>query len=278
MAEQDQYDTEFVLHSVGDRLRIAREAAGLSRADIAARTKIAERHLTAIEEDRFDDLASSTYAVGFARAYARTVGLDEADIARQVRSVLEAGEDDVLPAVTFEPGDPARIPTPRLAWFAAVGVIAVVAAIFLFWRSYFTPAVSLPDLTQEEAAIVAAAPIPAPEASLPAPLATDPAAVASTPAVTSAPAVASAPAVTGTAPALPPVATTPRPQQQARPTPRPSPRPTATATPRPAASSAPAGERPPAAEPAPSPAASPAPAAAAAGASAQGDPASTVSP
>lgn len=260
MAEQDQYDTEFVLHSVGDRLRIAREAAGLSRADIAARTKIAERHLTAIEEDRFEDLASSTYAVGFARAYARTVGLDEADIARQVRSVLEAGDDDVLPAVTFEPGDPARIPTPRLAWFAAAGVIAVLAAIFLFWRSYFTPAVSLPDLTQDEP-MVAAASEPAPVASLPAPLASDPAAIAS------------APALTGTVPAQ--AAARP---QQARPASRPVPLPAATSAPRPAASSTPASDRPPAPEPAPSPAAVPAPAAAAAGASAQGEPASTVSP
>lgn len=268
MAEQDQYDTEFVLHSVGDRLRIAREAAGLSRADIAARTKIAERHLTAIEQDRFDDLASSTYAVGFARAYARTVGLDEADIARQVRSVLEAGDDDVLPAVTFEPGDPARIPTPRLAWFAAVGIIAVVAAIFLFWRSYFTPAVSLPDLTRDETA-VATTPAPAPEASLPAPLPSVPAAIAS------------APALTGTAATQPPAVTGPRPQQ-ARPAPRAAPSPAATSEPRPAPSSAPASERPQAPEPASSPTPAPAqpsaPAAAAAGASAQGDAASTVSP
>lgn len=260
MAEQDQYDTEFVLHSVGDRLRIAREAAGLSRADIAARTKIAERHLTAIEEDRFDDLASSTYAVGFARAYARTVGLDEADIARQVRSVLEAGDDDVLPTVAFEPGDPARIPTPRLAWFATAGVIAVLAAIFLFWRSYFTPAVSLPDLTHDEP-IVAEASTPAPVASLPAPLASEPAAMASAPAV-----AATAPVVALPATARPP---------QARPAPRAAPQPGATAAPRPAASADPANTAP---EPAPSAAPAPAPPAAAAGASAQGDPASTVSP
>ena len=90
MAEQDQYDAPLPPLSVGARLCAAREAAGLSRADVAARTKIAERHLGAIEEDRFDDLASSTYAVGFARAYARTVGLDEAEIARLVRGRLEA--------------------------------------------------------------------------------------------------------------------------------------------------------------------------------------------
>ena len=265
MAEQDQYDTEFVLHSVGDRLRIAREAAGLSLADIAARTKIAERHLTAIEEDRFDDLASSTYAVGFARAFARTVGLDESDIARQVRSVLEAGEDDVLPAVTFEPGDPARIPTPRLAWFAAAGVIAVVAAIFVFWRSYFTPAVTLPDLTHDEpiAAVASTPPVPA---GLPAPLASETGAVALPPAI----------AATGPAPAAP--AAVASPPQQARPAPRPAPTRAAAPAPRPAASSAPASDRPSVPETPPSPAASPEPAAAEAATAADGQPASTVSP
>jgi len=42
------------VNSVGKRLRNAREAAELTRGDVAARTKIAERHLHAIEEDRFD--------------------------------------------------------------------------------------------------------------------------------------------------------------------------------------------------------------------------------
>jgi cytoskeletal protein RodZ len=148
MADKDNQAAASPQDTVGNRLRLAREAAGLSRADIAARTKIAERHLAAIEEDRFADLASSTYAVGFSRAYARSVGLDEAEIGRSVRRVIDAGEDSAprVP-VTFEPGDPARIPGSRTAWLAGIAVLAVIAVLFAFWRSYVTPAVSLPDLT-----------------------------------------------------------------------------------------------------------------------------------
>lgn len=253
MAEQDQYDAPPMPLSVGDRLRAAREASGLSRADVAARTKIAERHLGAIEEDRFDDLASSTYAVGFARAYARTVGLDEAEIARLVRGRLDAGEDEVRPAVAFEPGDPARIPTPRLAWLAAAGVVAVIVAIFLFWRSYYTPAVTLPDLTSEKAAtpVVIAAPAPIPSASVGVPLGM---ASAAPPAAPDAAAAASA---TQPRPA-------PSPRQSAVSAARPpAPRPSPSPAPSPAASPA-------------TPPPSPAPAAPAA-ADAQDEQASTVS-
>jgi cytoskeletal protein RodZ len=151
MAEQDLHEAQAPFESpstVGARLKHAREAMGLSRADIAARTKIAERHLTAIEADRFADLASSTYAVGFSRAYARTVGLDEHEIAQAVRNELHRSEGgDQRRAPTFEPGDPARVPTSRTAWMAMLGAVVVIAAIFAFWRSYYWPSVSLPDLT-----------------------------------------------------------------------------------------------------------------------------------
>ncbi|HEY0959355.1 MAG TPA: RodZ domain-containing protein [Novosphingobium sp.] len=153
MAEQDQQQQEQLpLETVGTKLRLAREAAGLSRADISARTKVAERHLAAIEDSDFGRLASATYAIGFSRAYARTVGLDEAEVARAVRAELGAAEDagDRPEPATFEPGDPARIPGSRLAWVAAFGAIAVIAAVFVFWRNYYSPAVSLPDLAVPE--------------------------------------------------------------------------------------------------------------------------------
>lgn len=150
MAEQDLQGSQGQAESVGERLRLARAAAGLSRADVAARTKIAERHLIAIESDNFGDLASSTYAVGFSRAYARAVGLDEVEIARAVRTQMGALEDtgERSAVATFEPGDPARIPGSRTAWLAAIGAVAVIAAVFMFWGSYYAPAVSLPDLAK----------------------------------------------------------------------------------------------------------------------------------
>ena len=169
MAEQDLQQPQVPIEDssgVGARLRSAREKLRLSLADIAARTKIAERHLAAIEEERFGDLASSTYAVGFSRAYARTVGLDEREIAHAVRVELDMVDDvAAAPKPTFEPGDPARIPSLRTAWLAGAGALAVIAFVAVFWGSYIFPAVSLPDLTNDQPPPPAARPIAAPTAA-----------------------------------------------------------------------------------------------------------------
>lgn len=136
--------------TAGDRLRFAREVAGLSRSDVASRTKIAERHLLAIEENRFGDLAARTYAVGFARAYARSIGLDEAEIAALVRNQLDSSDvERPAPAPSFEPGDPARVPPVRLAWVAAGGAVVVIVLLLVFWGSFLSPEGKLPDLLPE---------------------------------------------------------------------------------------------------------------------------------
>jgi cytoskeleton protein RodZ len=120
---------------VGDRLRMAREGAGLSIIDVANRTRITQRHLDAIERSDFDSLPGRTYVTGFARAYARAVGLSDVDIARDVRTELEGGAmrpREIYEA--YEPADPARVPSRRLAW-TMLAVIAVLATAYAVWRT-----------------------------------------------------------------------------------------------------------------------------------------------
>lgn len=120
---------------VGARLREAREALGLSRADIAARTKIAERHLTAIEESRFADLASRAYAVGFSRTYARALGLDEKEVATSLRAELGmvASQTDQAAAPAYEPVDPSRVPGSQTAWLAGLAAFVLVIVGWIVW-------------------------------------------------------------------------------------------------------------------------------------------------
>jgi cytoskeleton protein RodZ len=167
MSESDELFSELPLDSVGTRLKRARDAAGMSLADVSARTKIAERHLLSIETDNFQALASRTYVVGFARSYARAVGLDEKVIAASVRDVMggggHSGVSERHQIDSFEPGDPGRVPSTRLAWLAAAAAVAAVLAGFVYWRSYYVPTQSLPDLTSEPTptASVPVAPTPA---------------------------------------------------------------------------------------------------------------------
>ena len=60
----------------GALLRKARESRGLELGDIAQRTKISERYLRAIEEERFDDMPAAVYVRGYVMEYARALRVD----------------------------------------------------------------------------------------------------------------------------------------------------------------------------------------------------------
>jgi len=61
---------------VGDKLRAAREAQGLSIEEIAGSTRIPKRHLTTIENGSYDGLPAPTYSAGFIRTGScRSTGL-----------------------------------------------------------------------------------------------------------------------------------------------------------------------------------------------------------
>lgn len=148
--------------SVGEQLRAAREAQGLSLGDIAAQTRVAERHLISIEENRFTELAAPTYAVGFSRSYARAVGLNESEIAARVRRQIDAQPVTRGPTLpSFEPGDPARVPPSRIAWFAGLLAVVVVGVLLVYWNDFLSPEGDLPDLLPEATQTQGAAPVAA---------------------------------------------------------------------------------------------------------------------
>lgn len=60
----------------GAVLRKIREGKGMELSDVALRTKISERHLRNIEDERFDELPAPVYVRGFVIQYAQTLRLD----------------------------------------------------------------------------------------------------------------------------------------------------------------------------------------------------------
>src|SRR3954464_4462106 len=103
----DEELVEPEMPTVGERLRVAREEKGLSLEDIAAQTRIPQRHLEAIEASEWDKLPAPTYTTGFAKSYASTVGLERAEIGEQLRAEL-GGQRPTATVEVFEPADPAR--------------------------------------------------------------------------------------------------------------------------------------------------------------------------
>ncbi len=118
--------------TAGEKLREAREAQGLSLAEIAARTRIPLRQLEAIENSEFAQLPSITYAVGFAKAYARAVGLDEVTIAREVRGINETTVRRTE-YEAYEINDPSRVPSRGVAVFGAIIALLVLIGAGLWF-------------------------------------------------------------------------------------------------------------------------------------------------
>ncbi len=140
--------------TVGSRLRAARERKGLTLDQVAADTRIARRHLENIEADNFDDLPGRTYAVGFTRTYAKTVGLDEEEMVSMVREEMELATIDERYADhsrgKFEPGDPSRAPGGGLLYFSIFAVIVLLVGIFFAARALFSPSAEIPSLVEQE--------------------------------------------------------------------------------------------------------------------------------
>lgn len=123
--------------SVGERLRAARLEAQLDLNDIATKTRVPMRHLEAIERGDYASLPSSTYAIGFARSFARAINIDETAVARDLRTELGRAPADDADSTPYEPVDPARLPSRLLAWSTAIIAVLLVGGYLLLRTEMF---------------------------------------------------------------------------------------------------------------------------------------------
>ena len=124
----DEIDEDGIV-TVGQRLKEAREAAGLSIEDVAATTRIPTRHLASLEIGDWDQLPASTYSVGFAKNYATAVGLDKAEIAEQLHAEMGGARPVATNMEVYETADPART-MPKGLVFGALGLVLVAVLLF----------------------------------------------------------------------------------------------------------------------------------------------------
>jgi transcriptional regulator with XRE-family HTH domain len=64
------------LESIGEKLRLAREAKKITIRDVVKETNISPVYLQALEEEKFEKFPSETYLIGFLRTYAEFLKLD----------------------------------------------------------------------------------------------------------------------------------------------------------------------------------------------------------
>jgi cytoskeletal protein RodZ len=146
--------------TVGERLRAAREEKGLSLEDIAAQTRIPQRHLESLEIADWDKLPAPTYTTGFAKSYASAVGLDRTEIGEQLRAEMGGQRSPMATAEAFEPVDPART-MPK--WLVLGTIAAVIVLIIVM--SWLNRRSLEPNDANAAASAPAAAPAPPPPAA-----------------------------------------------------------------------------------------------------------------
>ena len=151
---------------VGEQLRVAREAKGLSLEDVAAQTRIPQRHLASIETGDWEHLPAATYTIGFAKSYAGAVGLDRAEIGSQLREEMGGQRFASTSNDVFEAADPART-MPKSLVIGAI-LLVVVLIVLMSWLNRRSLDQTEPPA---EAQTNTVAPAPAPQVAATAPAA-----------------------------------------------------------------------------------------------------------
>ena len=125
--------------TLGDGLRAARKASGRSLEDMSAVTRVHVRYLRALEQNDTSILPSRVFSIGYVRAYAGALGLDEQlAVERFKRDVPDPSVPLQAPVgVAFEE---VRRYSPRI-----IGVLVLVGLAVLGWNvfqrvSLMTPA------------------------------------------------------------------------------------------------------------------------------------------
>jgi cytoskeleton protein RodZ len=158
----DSADVADAAAGVGEELARGRAALGLSIADIARQLKFAARQIEAMEQERFEELPSGTFARGMVRSYARLLKLDaEALVGRMAARVAVPDNAEAVAS--------ARRPIPitdsarrsNLLYAASsVAILMVIGAVAFEWqrerssaaRLSFVPAAQAPAEPKQVAA------------------------------------------------------------------------------------------------------------------------------
>lgn len=144
------------VETVGQQLRAAREAAGLSVQDVAQSLKYSPRQIELIEVDNYAALPGNTVVRGFVRSYARLLKVDASGLLQMLEQRLPKAEADVRPpdnmGVANQPGDGQKMPVLR----AAAIVLILTALLLVLWH-FLGPAPAKPAVATASGGTPAAA-------------------------------------------------------------------------------------------------------------------------
>jgi cytoskeletal protein RodZ len=114
--------------SIGETLAQARDHAGLTVAEVSARTRIRESLIRSIEQDEFDACGGNFYARGHIRAIATAVGIDSQTLISEYDAVHPSARPATLDDLPGQP-PPRGKRGPSWMWLGVVVLLAVIGVV-----------------------------------------------------------------------------------------------------------------------------------------------------
>jgi cytoskeleton protein RodZ len=150
------------VESLGARLKREREQRKITLDEISLSTKIGTRFLIAIEEEHFDQLPGGIFNKGFVKAYARSVGVDEAEAVAEYElasgaSLPEAQPEGVHPVAPV--GEDSGDGISRIPWEWCAIALLVLAFVFAVWGFHSRERSAMPSLRSRRPQAKAAQPV-----------------------------------------------------------------------------------------------------------------------
>ncbi len=172
--------------TVGALLARVRMGHGTTIREASGSLRIREEYLDAIEQGRFDDLPGMTYAIGYVRSYAQSLGLDAGEIVDRFKA--EADAINARPELAFpSPAPEGKVPGGAVlfvsfllatvaygGWYWAISsdrsVASLVPAVPESLSSLLAPAGETAADSGETTSVAAPAHAQAPQADKPVPV------------------------------------------------------------------------------------------------------------
>ena len=125
------------MFEIGTSLREARLRQGIELSEAEEGTKIRNKYLRALEDERFEVLPAHTYVKGFLRSYADFLGLDGQLYVDEYNSRYVSGEDEQAPLQTRRRtrSRAERRVESRVVVFALAGIAGLTALVIAAWNS-----------------------------------------------------------------------------------------------------------------------------------------------
>jgi cytoskeletal protein RodZ len=90
--------------NLGDKLRQAREARGITISEVAEQTRISRLYLESIENNDYRNLPGGIFNKGFVKSFAKYVGIDEHEALQDYSRLISAqGETSIEEVKTYRP-------------------------------------------------------------------------------------------------------------------------------------------------------------------------------